>query len=64
MESYEGRASHKRNWLIGKINFRVDEGEGCLGAGLSLQANNIAIKCDKSEVAFATSSVPAHSFLN
>lgn len=35
-----------------------------MGTGLSLQANNIPIKCEKPEVAFATSSVPAYTFLD
>lgn len=44
MESYEVEANRQRNWPISRINFRVNEGE-TLTAGLSLQANNVAVSC-------------------
>lgn len=42
MEGYEVESNHQRTWLIGRVNFRVNEGE-TLVPGLSLQADNTAI---------------------
>lgn len=63
MESHEEEASHQRNCLIWKMNFRVSEGEKCWGR-CHLQANNSAINCGNPEVASAVSSVSAYSFLD